>query len=304
MAAEPATKSEPALKWAWQTSNIAQLYKSAENATRPFAAIMVSKTNLQHSVASSPACIFDLACGTGAVEAEIYAAVEQRNWDAVEILAGDISAPMLEYLDARAQREGWTGVTTRAVDGAKLELSGQEEPFSHVFVGFGIFVLPPGTLRTLAARLQPRGALAVTTWAKVPWYRLLEKTYARIEDGPEVPSVAQLWGIMTNGEPWFEADFVEQQLLEAGLQGVETVQRKLKIDCGTPEVFMTTMGFVLGMLSKGWSEDVREKWLKEVGETMKEVVVEEAGGMDKHVLMDFEGIVGVGWKGEVRGKDS
>ncbi|UPX11893.1 uncharacterized protein EKO05_0002477 [Ascochyta rabiei] len=301
MAAQtPSTKSEldPASTSAWHSSDVAQQYKFAENATRPFAALMVSKTHLAHSVTSKPARIFDLACGTGAVEAEMYSAIEQHKWDAVEVLAGDISQPMVDYLARRGEREGWRGLTTRVVDGAKLDVSLQEEAFTHVFVGFGIFLLPLDTLRKLAGLLHPGGALAVTTWATVPWYQLLEKTYARIENGPELPSPMQLWGVMTNGRPWYESSFVEQQLQEAGLRGVEMVQRRLKIDCGTPEVFMTTMGFVVGMLSKMWREDLREKWVKEVVETMKAAAVEEAGGMDKPVFMDCEGIVGVRWKGE------
>nr|GFD51825.1 hypothetical protein [Tanacetum cinerariifolium] len=63
-------------------------------------------------------------------------------------------------------------------------------------------------------------------------------------------------------------------------------------------VFMTTMSIVLGMLSAQWPEEKREAWLKELLETMKGIVIEEVGGPDGHVFMDFEGIVGVGVKGE------
>ncbi|KAF9690498.1 hypothetical protein EKO04_011289 [Ascochyta lentis] len=290
---------DPAVTSAWQSSNVAQRYKAAENATRPFAAIMASQTHVAASTGSKRARVFDLACGTGAVEAEIYSALDRENWSAVEILASDISQPMLGYLAARGEREGWTGLTTRVVDGKELNMSEEEEElFTHVFVGFGIFVLPTDTMRKLALLMHPQGALAVSTWATVPWYELLEETYKRIENGPEVPSQRQLWGVLTDGRAWYDASFVELQLREAGLQRVETVQKMVTVDCGTPDVFMTTMGFVLGMLSKQWSEDVRDKWLNEVEGTMKGILIEEAGGMDKPVFMEFEGIVGVGWKGQ------
>ena len=103
---------------------------------------------------------------------------------------------------------------------------------------------------------------------------------------------------MTNGRPWNDISFVTAQLEEVGLQKVEVVQKKFNVNCGTPDIFMTTMGFMLRMLSKQWPEEKREEWLQGVGETMKELVREEAGGDDKHVFMDFEGIVGVGVKGQ------
>lgn len=59
---------------------------------------------------------------------------------------------------------------------------------------------------------------------------------------------------------------------------------------------MMMMEFVLGLLSKQWVEEVREKWLKEVQEIMKAILVEEAGGVDQSVFMTCEGTVGVGWK--------
>lgn len=309
MSTSPPTNPPPAetrlegITSAWSSTDVATRYAAAENATRPFAALMVSlSTPLStRKPDDAPVPIFDLACGTGAVEAEIYAAVSKDAWANVDILAGDISAPMLEYLSARAQREGWRGVETRVVDGRDLDLGAltarRAGLFAHAFVGFAVFVLPADTISRLAGVVAPGGSLAVSTWAKLPWFEVLAETYARMEDGPKLPSDEQLWASITNGRAWYEAEYVKAQLEEAGLQEIVVVQRKFNVDCGASDVFMTTMGFILGMLSKQWSEDVRERWLKEVAETMKGILIEQAGGADRHVFMEFEGIVGVGRKG-------
>lgn len=287
------------IKSAWQqTTDVAERYKVAENATRPFAKIMIDLANKLAPPPSPPLRVFDLACGTGAVEAELYAATPREQWDGLSVLAGDISPPMLEYLSARKEAEGWSGVQTKVVDGAKVEDAGVGADFARVFVGFAIFVLPVDTLGKLAKLVRPGGTLAVSSWAYLPWFPLLEEAYKGIQDGPEMPTHEQLYAGMMNGQPWQDRAFVKGQLEEVGLQRVEVVQEVFNVDCGTPDNFMTAMGFVLGLLSHRWPEEKREVWSKEVSAGMRKVVVEKVGGEDKHLFLDFEGIVGVGVKGE------
>ncbi|KAJ4984744.1 coq5 family [Stagonosporopsis vannaccii] len=292
---------DASIKSAWQqTADVAERYKVAENATRPFAKIMIDVSDQLSPLSSAPVRILDLACGTGAVEAELYAAQPREKWDDLDVLAGDISAPMLEYLSKRKDTEGWSGVRTRIIDGAKLDSVGGEigRDYARVFVGFAIFVLPVDTLGKLAQLVQPGGTLAITSWAHLPWFSLLEETYAGIENGPDMPTHEQLYAGMMNGQPWQDRAFVEKQLEGAGLQGVKVVQEAFNVDCGTPDNFMTAMGFVLGLLSQRWPEEKRERWLKEISAGMKRVAVEKVGGEDKHLFLEFEGIVGVGVKGE------
>ena len=189
MAAQTTTKPDldPSITSAWQSSDVAQRYKAAENATRPFAAIMVETADRICNITTKPVTIFDLGCGTGAVEAEIYAAVPKEQWGILKVLAGDISTPMLEYLKARGQEEGWTGLETRVVDGTKLEQV-DEDLLAHIFVGFAIFVLPPDTVTKLAAKLASGGTLALSTWASLPWYDLLARTYAKMDNGQSSPA--------------------------------------------------------------------------------------------------------------------
>lgn len=102
-------------KHLWQDASVAERYVNAENATRPACKFIVSKSGL--SDLSSDVNIFDLATGTGAAVQEIYDAVPKEKWGKVNILGGDVSEPMLAYLKARGEKEGWTGLETRTLDG-------------------------------------------------------------------------------------------------------------------------------------------------------------------------------------------
>lgn len=295
---QPKDESESVTSTWQKSSDIAELYKAVEAATRPFAKLMVELTEHLTTLKSTPVEIFDLGCGTGAVEAEIYDSVPKEAWKDLKVLAGDISPAMLAYLEQRGKEEEWSNMTTAVVDGSKLAESSAGSGFAHIFVGFVIFVLPPSTIAQLTGKLLPGGSLAVSTWAHLPWFKLLDKTYSKMDNGPSMPAEEQLWKHMSDGLPWHDANYVREQLEEAGLERVEIVQRKERVDCGTPDLFVTTMEFVLRMLSVQFPEEKRGAWIKEVADTMKRILVEEVGGPDEHVFMEFEGIVGVGLKGE------
>src|SRR5690242_906929 len=231
---------DASIKSAWQqTADVAERYKTSENATRPFAKIMIDVSNQLSPSTSVPVRVFDLACGTGAVEAELYAAHPREKWDELDILAGDISAPMLEYLSTRKNTEGWRGVRTQIVDGAKLDAAETDigTDYARIFVGFAIFVLPVGTLGKLATLIRPGGTLAITSWAHLPWFALLEETLVGLENGPDVPTHEQLYAGMMNGQPWQDRAFVKEQLERIGLQRVKVVQEVFNVDCGTPDNF-------------------------------------------------------------------
>jgi ubiquinone/menaquinone biosynthesis C-methylase UbiE len=99
----------------WSDSKVAERYANAENATRPFASLLVSKANLAAS--TSDLHILDLATGTGVTVLEVYDAVPRERWNKVCVLGGDVSESMLAYLRARGEKEGWTGLKTEVLDG-------------------------------------------------------------------------------------------------------------------------------------------------------------------------------------------
>jgi SAM-dependent methyltransferase len=99
---------------AWHDSAIAQKYVNGEKATRPYAKILVEKSNLADA---KDAYVLDLACGTGAVIQEIYDAVPREKWGKLKVHGGDVSQPMLDYLKTRGEGNGWVGLETGVVDG-------------------------------------------------------------------------------------------------------------------------------------------------------------------------------------------
>jgi SAM-dependent methyltransferase len=102
---------------AWQKSNIAQKYLNAENATRLYASILVSKSNLANITSEDETHVLDLACGTGATVQEIYDVVPKDKWNGLKVHGGDVSQPMLDYLAGRGRENGWSGLSTGVVDG-------------------------------------------------------------------------------------------------------------------------------------------------------------------------------------------
>jgi hypothetical protein len=99
----------------WQDPGIAARYANAENATRPFAKILMEKAGV--STLDKSANVFDLATGTGAAVQELYDAVPKVKWGSLKVLGTDVSEDMLTYLDARREKEGWEGLETRVLDG-------------------------------------------------------------------------------------------------------------------------------------------------------------------------------------------
>lgn len=117
----------------WSDPGMAERYSNAENATRPSARLIVSKSGLAEF--ADDANIFDLATGTGAAVQEIYDAVPKEKWEKVKILGGDMSEPMLAYLKARGEREGWKGLETKQLDGnvsSRSKSSKMRNSFLHL----------------------------------------------------------------------------------------------------------------------------------------------------------------------------
>lgn len=99
----------------WQSRSFAERYQNVENASRPFGKLIVEKSGLANS--DGEAHIFDLATGTGAAIQELYDAVPKEKWGQLKVLGGDISPVMLDYLNKRAETQGWPGLETQVMDG-------------------------------------------------------------------------------------------------------------------------------------------------------------------------------------------
>ncbi|KAL1596483.1 hypothetical protein SLS60_009129 [Paraconiothyrium brasiliense] len=280
----------------WQDSSIAEKYARAETATHPYANIIIDKASIASNITNHNSTVnaLDFGCGTGIVTAVLYEAVPKEKWNNVEVLGGDISPHMLDYLRGRGAKNGWTGLTTQIVDGANIQLENNQ--FTHIFANAIIFFLPLGTLQKLVDLLQPGGFIGITTWVSFGWYTYLERAINNMSNPPSLPTSSEIRDSFEKGNAWHDPAFVKQQLEETGLQDVELVVEKRNVECGTPAQFCESMTMPMSLISGHWEESKRQETLKEVMSELKKVLIEVAGGEEEMCYMQMEGIVGVGWK--------
>ncbi|KAI4952793.1 hypothetical protein J4E91_003267 [Alternaria rosae] len=268
----------------------AQKYKNAEKATRPFVRTIVQQSGIAAYLESgAEASILDFACGTGVVAQEIYDTVPKEKWGQLKVLGTDISPPMLEYLRARGETQGWMGLDTKIVDGnvsylclralqhrfdtnaflqTDLTQVLPKASFTHIFVSFAIFMLPASTLTHLYSLLRPGGYIAVATWSSMSWDNLLTRSVALMNaPQPYSPSREELREKFCGR--WADGSYLTQQFEAAGLGRVGTSNQK---EAGQ-----------------------REGLLEELNGAMKGIVQQEVGE-DEEVELGFDGVVGWGWK--------
>lgn len=108
------TDSTPDFTSAWKAKGIAEQYKLAEKATRPYADAIAQKipqSSLENNVHA-----MDLACGTGAMTAALYDVLPASHKDSAHVVGADISPDMIEYIEKRGKEEGWKGLETKILD--------------------------------------------------------------------------------------------------------------------------------------------------------------------------------------------
>lgn len=155
-------------------------------------------------------------------------------------------------------------------------------------------MLPEQTLSHLYSLLRPGGFIAVATWSIMPWHSLLTRSIALLNTPqPYSPSHKELQETFCG--PWAAESYVVQQLKAAGLQQVDTSTQMEGVRVGAPKVFMGSMQFPLQFVVKTWWKGERDGILEELNDAMKGIVEEETGE-DGEMGMEFDGVVGWGWK--------
>ncbi|KAI4646741.1 hypothetical protein J4E93_004964 [Alternaria ventricosa] len=274
----------------------AQKYKNAEKATRPYVKTIVEQSGIAaHLESGAEANILDFACGTGVVAQEIYDTVPKERWGQLKVLGADISPPMLEYLRARGETQGWKGLDTKVVDGnTDITQALPKASYTHIFVSFAIFMLPAQTLTHLCSLLRPGGYIAVATWSSISWDKLLTRSIA-LMDAPQPYSPSREELRETFCGLWAEESYLAQQFEAASLEKVETCGQKEAVHVGKPDVFMGSMQFPLHYVRNTWWQSEREGLVEELNGAMKGLVQREVGE-DGEVELVFDGVVGWGWK--------
>jgi hypothetical protein len=176
-----------------------------------------------------------------------------------------------------------------------MQSVGTDETFTHIFINFAIFVLPPDSLEKCVKLLRPNGFIAFSTWAQFPWFPLIERAHAHMSNPPPLPSYDTVKNRIYQGLPW-GAEFVREVLEKANFKDVEIVQKKEMVNVGTPAEFTETMALPLMIITAAWPEADKERLQKEINDGLMAVALEEAGSEEGTFEMEFEGIVGIGRK--------
>ncbi|KAL9043447.1 MAG: hypothetical protein Q9214_003368, partial [Letrouitia sp. 1 TL-2023] len=132
---EPITFKKEDNPMPWKDAGFAQKYKTAEIVTGHFARKLIEQTGLLAAAAakpsdpekaSSPAAgeatgltplrILDNACGTGVVSKILYEGLDEERKKGLEVLCGDFSESMVEFVFKRINEEGWEGARGAVVD--------------------------------------------------------------------------------------------------------------------------------------------------------------------------------------------
>ena len=113
--------------------------------------------------------------------------------------------------------------------------------YTHLFINFAVFALPIVTLTTCASLLRPGGRMAISSWASLPWYEIVQRATARLPEPPVMPSYTEVQRVLFSGHDWHSPEFLAKVMENSGLAEVEVVAKKANVDCGTPEQFCGVM---------------------------------------------------------------
>jgi ubiquinone/menaquinone biosynthesis C-methylase UbiE len=98
---------------------IAEIYKSAEKLTGQYAKLLLEQAGI-NSTREDALTILDDACGTGVVSSQLYELLGNSAKEKLELVCGDISAPMIQYTSDRIEKSGWKGARAQVFDAQVL----------------------------------------------------------------------------------------------------------------------------------------------------------------------------------------
>jgi SAM-dependent methyltransferase len=182
--------------------------------------------------------VLDIGCGTGAHAL----AVAERTAPDGEVLALDISEPLLERTKERA-RAANLPIKTMHADAQVAMFPGT---FDVVTSRFGVmfFEDPAAAFANMAKALKPGGRLVFAAWGPVsinPWWRLpTAVASARLGALPPTPNHAP--------GPMGLADeaYVKAELAKAGLEEASVASRKIDLGTKSNAVKMAALAMKIG----------------------------------------------------------
>ena len=100
----------------WKSQEFAKRYGAAEAVTGPFALHLLQQCGLDRAGDREDIVLFDNATGTGIVLEHLYSVLPQKARPRLQVLAGDLSPPMLSVVQERIKENGWDRIDTKLVD--------------------------------------------------------------------------------------------------------------------------------------------------------------------------------------------
>ncbi|KAF2746804.1 S-adenosyl-L-methionine-dependent methyltransferase [Sporormia fimetaria CBS 119925] len=266
-----------------------QSYKDVETVTGLFSDLLVHEMNIPEYADDEDLSVLDIACGTGAATASLYAALPRQKWDTTKVLATDISQPFLEFIKERGAREGWKAMETKSAEGANVDAPAAS--FSHILLNFGIMFMGPSLLPTCLSLLRPGGAIGITTWHVLPWHDQVSRAASLLSPSPKVLTQQELLKTYHFKEGQFEDPaYMKRILEEAGFVDVRSEVRECTT-VTTNEVVARTLGIPLKLIGNEWEEDTRQQ--------VRELVLQglaEKFGEEGPAKLKWVGVVTVGRK--------
>ena len=124
----------------WHNPKTAELYQRAEAATGPFARAVIKQSGLpDYPSSAGPLVVFDNACGTGAVTAQLYDIVGSDK--GMRVTCGDTAEGMIRYVEKRIERDGWIGAEAKIIDAV---VSIRIRAYLHLFIFLSRYTqIPP-----------------------------------------------------------------------------------------------------------------------------------------------------------------
>ena len=100
----------------WTDKEIAAKYGPAEAMTGPHGRHLLTQCGLDRASGNEDIVFLDNATGTGIVLAHLYDVLPPAAKERLQVVAGDISPPMIEAAKTRIEKNGWQGITARVLD--------------------------------------------------------------------------------------------------------------------------------------------------------------------------------------------
>ncbi|KAL8286311.1 hypothetical protein RQP46_004799 [Phenoliferia psychrophenolica] len=187
--------------------------------------------------------LLDSACGFGLVTSRLFEALPSK--DGVKVVCGDLEPNMLDAVQARMEREGWSA-ETKIVDAQAIPFP--DDTFTHVATCFGFQLFPDAqlALRETNRVLQPGGKSSITTWASVGWLALV---LAAVPTFP-IP-------------PIFTGDWAKEESIRDAYAKAGFVDVKIEVlEFSTPTSVEHQLEMMRGSLAEVLDGEAGERYLK------------------------------------------